>query len=322
MKMCGIIYYKSFHPGKTVNSLVIRHYLMQKERGHEGFGFVGIANNKIITCRATAEIGIVSYLNKYPLTEILFHHRMPTSTTNTIRTTHPIVISHPIYRHRYYFVHNGIIGNDTELKAKHESMGIRYTTTQLSEYSDFLGKVEKRYEFNDSESLAHEMALFLENRHRKIEAKGDTAFICLVTDRDNNVLKLHFARNYGSPLGMKRTSDYLMIASDGVSDKDIPPCQLYSYDYKAQRISGKKIELPEHKLGNIFGNTGNHLQRLELIELLIMEYEDAICRIESLQMKASAGADNELYENLQMEKEHYEERIALLAEEYSCIERI
>jgi glucosamine 6-phosphate synthetase-like amidotransferase/phosphosugar isomerase protein len=320
--MCGIIYYKSFHPGKTVNSLVIRHYLMQRERGHEGFGFIGIAGDKIITCRATAESGIVSYLNKYPLTDILFHHRMPTSTTNTIRTTHPIVISQPIYRHRYYFVHNGVIGNDTELKTKHEKMGIKYTTTQLSKYSYISEKIQKRYEFNDSESLAHEMALLLEDRHRKIEAKGDTAFICLVTDRDSNVLKLHFARNNGSPLGMKRTSDYLMIASDGVSDKHIPPCQLYSYDYKTQRISCKKIELPEHELGNIFRDTGNYLQRLELIELLIMEYEDAICRIESLQMKASAEADSELYENLQREKEQYEERIALLAEEYSWLERI
>jgi hypothetical protein len=84
--MCGIIYYKSFNPEMTVNDLVISHYLRQRERGHEGFGFIGVTGNRIITCRATAESGIINYLNKYPLTEILFHHRLQTSTTNTITT--------------------------------------------------------------------------------------------------------------------------------------------------------------------------------------------------------------------------------------------
>ncbi len=158
--MCGIIYYKSF-TGRPVNRKALRHYQKQKNRGREGFGFVGISERIILTCRATEERGIRHYLKKHPLSEILFHHRLPTSTTNTLRTAHPIVISQPIYGHKYYLIHNGMIMNADELKIKHEQMGITYTTPQFSQYRNYWGKIEKRYEFNDSEALAHELALYL-----------------------------------------------------------------------------------------------------------------------------------------------------------------
>ena len=230
-KMCGIIYYKSF-TGRTVNRQLLKHYLKQKGRGHEGFGFIGISQNRLRICRATQERGIRHYLKKYPFSEILFHHRLPTSTSNTIQTTHPIVVSQPIYRHKYYLVHNGIIYNDAELKEKHEEMGIDYVTPQWTEHRSFWGRAEERYEFNDSEALAHEVALFLESMQKRIEAQGDMTFICLETDRYNNALRLHFARNNGSPLEMKRDSQLLAIASENVLHQDIPPHRLYTYDYR------------------------------------------------------------------------------------------
>ncbi len=152
--MCGIIYYKSLLD-KTMNRQVLRHYFKQKQRGSDGFGFVGISKKKLFLFRATTVHGIKSYLNKYPLSEILFHHRLPTSTANPLRTTHPIIVSQPIYQHNYYLLHNGIIANASSLKAKHEQLGIKYVTAQQNERRRF----QNSYEFNDSEALAHEVPL-------------------------------------------------------------------------------------------------------------------------------------------------------------------
>jgi len=316
--MCGIIYYKSFSD-RAVNRRVLKHYLKQKNRGNEGFGFVGVSRRRILTCRATAEKGIRIYIKQYPMTEILFHHRLPTSTTNTIRTTHPILVSQPTYRHKYYLVHNGMIQNALGLKAKHQQMGITYVTPQLSQNRDYWGCSEDRCEFNDSEALAHELALFLEGRQKKIEAQGGIAFIYLETDRSNHVLKLHFARNNGSPLEMKRDLSCLAIASENVSDQDIPPHKLYTYDYRIQKIAQRKMELPECELHTLFPSypPGTYWDEVEEIEMITQEYENRLQRIEYAQFRASARGDFILYHRLQREKEQIEEQ---LSEEWRCLE--
>ena len=316
--MCGIIYYKSF-TGRAVNRQVLKHYMAQKHRGHDGFGFIGISQKRLRICRATEERGIRHYLKKYPFSEILFHHRLPTSTSNTIQTTHPIVVSQPIYKHRYYLIHNGIIQNDMELKEKHEQMGIKYTTQQTGRYRSYWGDMEERSEFNDSEALAHEVALFLEGKQKKIEAQGDITFICLETDSDNHVLKLHFARNDGSPLEMKRTHECMVIASENVSEQDIPPHMLYTYDYRTQGINQRKMELPEYKL---FGNFTIYpydscWDQFDEIELEIQECEGKIQQIEQGQFRASVRGDTVKYRRLQRKKEQLEQ----LYEEWYSLER-
>ncbi|MFC1713548.1 hypothetical protein ACFL6S_07770 [Candidatus Poribacteria bacterium] len=320
--MCGIIYYKSF-TGKTVNRQVLKHYLKQKGRGYKGFGFVSISRKRILTCRATKENGIRFYLKRYPLAEILFHHRLPTSTTNTIRTTHPIAISQPVYRHKYYLIHNGIIQNASELKVKHEVMGIDYVTPQWSEYSNFWGSAEERYEFNDSEALAHEVALFLDGKHDKIETQGDVAFICLETDRNGHALRLHFARNNGAPLEMKRTHECMVIASENVSEQDIPPHKLYTYDYRTQCIDQREIELPEYELLSSFTFHPHDIQwdPFNEMELEIQECESKLQQIEQTQFRASARGDIVKYQRLQRKKEQLEKRIQDLYEEWYSLER-
>ena len=87
--MCGIIYAKNLAGKEPVNNLIKVLYQNQKDRGRDGFGFVGLDTAKITTYRATKEKGIMGFLNKNPYSEILFHHRNPTSTENTLKSTHP-----------------------------------------------------------------------------------------------------------------------------------------------------------------------------------------------------------------------------------------
>jgi len=323
--MCGIIYYKSF-TGRAVNRQVLKHYIRQKGRGHEGYGFIGISQKRLRICRATQERGIRHYLKKYLFSEILFHHRLPTSTSNTIQTTHPILVSQPVYRHKYYLVHNGIIHNDAELKAKHEEMGIDYITPQWSEYRSFWGSAEERYEFNDSEAFAHELALFLDGKQKMIEAQGDVAFICLETDRSNNALKLHFARNNGSPLEIIRTHECMVIASENVSNQDILPHRLHTYDYITQEIAQRNMELPEYRLFSSFASYPSYphnscWDQFEEIELEIQECEIKLQQIEQAQFRASARGDIVKYQRLQKKKDQLEEQIEQLYEECYCLER-
>lgn len=91
--MCGLIYAKNLKHNHPVNNLVKILYENQKDRGQQGFGFVGLNKKQIDTYRATDEKGIITYLNSYYYDEIIFHHRLPTSTQNTLKSTHPFLSS-------------------------------------------------------------------------------------------------------------------------------------------------------------------------------------------------------------------------------------
>ena len=162
--MCGIIYSKNLQDEKAINTLVKIIYQNQKSRGNKGFGFIGMNARRLDTYRSIDENGILRYLNRNPYDEILLHHRLPTSTPNTLQTTHPFVLSHE--GSRYYFIHNGVIVNSIELKNHHYKQGIRYTSM------DNMGK------FNDSEALAWEFVLSLQQNDEQLAARGSAAFIC------------------------------------------------------------------------------------------------------------------------------------------------
>ena len=199
--MCGIIYAKNLIGNHPVNNLVKILYQNQKDRGQQGFGFAGLSAKRIGTYRAISEKGIMKYLNEYRYDEIIFHHRFPTSTQNTLKSTHPFVIV--MGGKRYYFTHNGIIQNADELKEKHSSKGIRYSS-------------EEGTDFNDSEALAWEFCLWLKDRQEKIEAEGSVAFICLEVDkRTSRAEKLYFYRNSEAPLKIYKDKTLLLLASEG-----------------------------------------------------------------------------------------------------------
>jgi len=199
--MCGIIYAKNLKDNQPVNNLVKVLYQNQKERGQQGFGFVGLDAKRIAVYRATDEMCILKYLNERQHDEIIFHHRFPTSTQNTIKTTHPFIIQ--MNDKRYYFAHNGVIQNADELKEKHSKMGIRYASAE-------------GMAFNDSEALAWAFCLWLNDRQQRIEAEGSAAFVCLeVNGKTSRAQKLYFYRNTAAPLKIYKDETLLLLASEG-----------------------------------------------------------------------------------------------------------
>lgn len=222
--MCGLIAVKNLIDDVPVNQVVRTLYEGQKLRGSDGFGFVGLTKKNIGTYRATDEKGIVKHLNDNRFDEILFHHRLPTSTDNTIPTTHPFEIKIESKGKRYFFAHNGIVNNDDDLWEKHLKLGIDYHSLDKKDGS-----------FNDSESLGWEFCLWLNGMVDKFEARGSVALLCLELNEKNQAQKLFFYRNDSNPLNLFRSKQYLMLSSEG-GGEEVKANQVYYYDYKTKQI--------------------------------------------------------------------------------------
>lgn len=218
--MCGIIYAKNLAGNEPVNNLIKTLYQNQKDRGREGFGFVGVNAKGIDTYRATQEKDIVQFLNEKRYGEILFHHRKPTSTQNTLESTHPFVIQ--LGSQSYYFVHNGIIQNADELRDEHRKRNITYKSQQLDM-------------FNDSEALAWDFCLWLKGKQDRMKAKGAVAFICLEADGKNRASKLYFYRNGLAPLRLYKDGSLLVISSEG-GYPALNENTLYFWDYGSRQV--------------------------------------------------------------------------------------
>lgn len=231
--MCGIIYSKNLQDNQPVNPLVKLMFLNQKDRGTEGFGFIGLSAERLDLYRATDEKGILSYLNGRPYDEILLHHRLPTSTKNTLQSTHPFIIDYD--NRRYYFIHNGIIANPQALKGYHSKKNIVYAS------------LNKDGTFNDSESLAWEFVLYLQGKITEIRAVGSAAFICLETDKRSYLAqRLYFYHNDGSPLKVYRDREFLLLSSAGNWATNIQTNNLYYYDYATRKvISDRALLIPD-----------------------------------------------------------------------------
>ena len=222
--MCGIISAKNLINDSPVNDVVKFLYFNQKERGHEGYGFIGLNKQQLDTYRSTTEQAFLGLLDKYQYDEVILHHRLPTSTDNTLASTHPFVITYK--GERYYFCHNGIVLNDDELQVKHSKLGIRYLSYEKNTRA-----------INDSEALAWEFVLWLHDQQKNIEAYASAAFICLVTNADTNrAQRLYFYCNSGSPLKIYRDKTLLVISSEANWGREVPENQLYYYDYSSKQI--------------------------------------------------------------------------------------
>ncbi len=204
--MCGIIYAKR-DKGKAVKKFVEEAYRTQKSRGSEGFGFVGIyPDGTYVVERDTFESSILRKLHVCNAPEILFHHRLPTSTQNLDFCTHPILVDNAMLDKKYLVVHNGVVSAPGELKAKHESLGFVYTTDH--KYTHVIEKKGKEpkvvfesEKFNDSETLAIEFALFLEGKIDSLRYSGTSAVVVVEIKKETDrVEKVHFGRNTGNPL--------------------------------------------------------------------------------------------------------------------------
>lgn len=232
--MCGIVYYKNFNNQSVVTS-VINRYFKQRERGLDGFGFYIPQMDRLT--HNTREQRILHLLAKGPAaSEVLYHHRMPTSTANVRNAAHPFSTKHN-FKNQYVFVHNGVIYNPSELHAIHEQIGLDY----VSEQSDG--------SFNDSESLMYDLALYLEGRQTGLKAQGSIAFVMIKRDPEGKATNLYFGRNIGSPLWMSKTDSELSLASETTKgDKAIKvePNQLYDFNYATRALTKTYLYIPNY----------------------------------------------------------------------------
>lgn len=210
-------------------------YQNQKHRGSQGFGFIEISDKVVGPLhRARFENEIMGMLSPSKATEILFHHRFPTSTPNTEATAHPIPVTHESLRYDYVVVHNGVISNADALKKQFEKEKFVYSTEMFSGYyqhNRFYRDDYPKVKFNDSESLAIDLALAIENGKEKTESYGSIAFIALQIEKTTRrAVRLYFGRNDRSPLNLNFT-DHIMTLSSAGAGVEVKPHKLHYYDY-------------------------------------------------------------------------------------------
>lgn len=228
--MCGIVYHKSFR-GYGVARQVARSFAEQRQRGLSGFGYYVPEIDRLT--HNTDEKRILRLLDKEQGTEILFHHRWPTSTENVRNACHPFSTKGAGLKHQYVLVHNGHISNAWTIRADHiKDHKIAYKSWQ----SDT--------RFNDSEALLYDVALYLEGKQDKLLAHGGMAFVCIESDKNAKPLKLHFARNASSPLKMVKTKKRLSLTSEG-NGQNIPIDTLHTLDYATGELTTKPLIIPE-----------------------------------------------------------------------------
>lgn len=243
--MCGVLFARrrDKHP---VKKALLKRYNKQSGRGKKGYGFIGIEDGYVKDIqRFETESDAERAVKNCESSEILFHHRMPTSTPNYKDMTHPIVVQNKELEHDYYVIHNGVLRNENTLKTKHEGLGYDYTTLleETTTVKTRNGKKETTIEsFNDSEALAIEVARYLDGKSDTIEAVGTIAFICFQTDKNGKVKAIHYGRNSGNPLVIENNGDLFFIKSEGHGET-VPADVLHTIDYKTGKETTKSIAI-------------------------------------------------------------------------------
>lgn len=234
--MCGLVYSKNFN-GKPVNGWINYQFQKQRGRGTRGFGFYNRDNKHII--KTTKEKKIISNLKRRLGSEILFHHRWPTSTDNVPNASHPFTTGKFFGTENgysgttYILAHNGHISESKVRPCyeEHKKLGIKYSSLQPD------GGV------NDSEALLWEMALVLEGKKEEIGLGGSIAFICLAINEEKGD-KLYFGRNYGSPLKIDlKEEEHLRLSSEGHGE-DVETNTLFIFDPKDRLLTKRIMNFP------------------------------------------------------------------------------
>jgi glucosamine 6-phosphate synthetase-like amidotransferase/phosphosugar isomerase protein len=242
--MCGIIF--AFNKnGEQVNEWVRRQLQEQLDRGKQGFG-VSMAetkNSKIETTRSVeiTETLMALWLKKSCLT--LLHHRMPTSSKNTVRQTHPILVggSEVGMKYKYLIVHNGVISNTQKLKEDHEILGFNYTTLVKKEPT-YKNEIVKE-EYNDSESLAIELAMAIENNSiKRISTIGSVAAVAIkIDEKEETPISVIWYRNEGNPLKLNRENKMMTLSSEGPGNQ-VEKEMLFEMNLNTGTVKKRKLE--------------------------------------------------------------------------------
>lgn len=243
--MCGIIaIIKRKNDGVNTAAAIVGMLKSQIARGNQGFGYIGFDDELKSYVRRETRTEIEDCLEGNQCQSIVFHHRWPTSTPNYADCTHPIKISHEELEYDYYVVHNGMISNDTVLHDKYvEENGYKYTTT-IENIVRTENNIKKFVKWNDSESLAINLARYIEGKEDKIAAKGSIAFIATQVDKTTKKIKnIFFGRNT-NPLTILFTENSLVLRSEGEKE-EIASNLMYSLDIENWTISEKECDIGE-----------------------------------------------------------------------------
>lgn len=207
--MCGLI--AAFNLQKRdedVTPFIVDQYEDQFTRGSRGFGIIRIdKDNNIDLDRATEPAKFMFDLHKAQAPGMIVHHRTPTSSDNRLDQTHPIYVSNESLSHDYLVIHNGIVSNDKEIKVEHEKIGFAYTTE--------VNYTDNTVKFNDSESLAIELARFIEKQTKVIGARGSAAFIILQLNKENQTAEKLFFGRHLNPLNLAKSQKEMKLSSEG-----------------------------------------------------------------------------------------------------------
>ena len=234
--MCGLIAHISNKNPEYTRETVLNQYERQHERGSRGFGLISISKPKkkepaVCTIkRATEPVKALLDIHMSSAPIMLFHHRFPTSTDNTLEQTHPIRIAGGDLEFDWLVQHNGVIQNPEEMKKKHEALGFEYLTQVTTKYSSGGYTYSK---FNDSEAFAIELVRFLEGKSEEIETRGSAAF--LATKRKKKTrepISIVWGRNDGNPLKVFETHAGLSIASSLLFGEEVPENKAYELRIK------------------------------------------------------------------------------------------
>lgn len=235
--MCGIV--TAFSKlGQSVNTIVVDQFQDQHHRGKEGYGAAMLLNgadNKTFVDikRATTEAKILVDIYMNPSSAILFHHRLPTSSANLRSQTHPIFVSNDLFTHDYFIVHNGVIQNADALKVGHEKDGFQYTTALPGTTKNF----------NDSESLAIEIALMIEGHNDKIHTIGSAAFVGFKINKvTRELVDIIYGRNYQNPIKVFESDKILLLSSEGYGT-DVEAHQLFTYNVASGITTKQELRL-------------------------------------------------------------------------------
>lgn len=223
--MCGLAFAFS-KKGNNAGQQVMNLYDKQAHRGKQGYGFLSIHDGKLVGLhRAKSEVEIKKLLNADRSEFVMFHHRFPTSTKNTLGTTHPMFVSGKELEFDYYFAHNGIISNAKWLKTKHEKLGYVYETEHMEKKTAHYtnGNTElmdtETAVFNDSESLAIELARNIEGLDAKVNTFGPAAFWGISLKKGTNeVVDVFFGKNHGRDLCIRDNKKWYMVSSETGDD--------------------------------------------------------------------------------------------------------
>lgn len=225
--MCGIVYNYNFG-GETASNRVLKQYKRQIHRGTTSYGFA-LPDKHVMSWKVDYK-DIVKALRRTVNPEILFHHRLSTSTADRPTACHPFSTK-DVFETEFVGVHNGMLRNEHELYEKHkERFGIRYVS-------------DNGTDFNDSEAYIYDLASYFSGITDGIEMTGYGAFILVEYDKETHQrLRLHFGttNTTSAPLKVHLTENHLDVTSEG-KGWAVQADTHYIYDYADNKLTNRPL---------------------------------------------------------------------------------